>query len=71
MKAILQTIRKIIAKDGITYKRTDDSWLTEWCAHNVLFGMHIARLRTASVDLNEDESKLKLLCYRVLAIFCK
>lgn len=71
MFQILQIIRDEVKEDNIIYSRSIDSWIEEWAAHNVLYAMHIARKRTGSVDLNEDESNFKLFCYKILARFCK
>jgi len=54
---------------GFEYKRTFESWLREWKAHNTLYNWNYKRERTASVDLNEDESFIKRLCYFFLALF--
>lgn len=54
---------------GFEYKRTFDSWLREWKAHNTLYNWNYKRERTASVDLNEDESFIKRFCYFFLALF--
>lgn len=54
---------------GFEYKRTFDSWLREWKAHNTLYNWKYKRERTASVDLNEDESLIKRFLYVFLASF--
>lgn len=54
---------------GFEYKRTFNSWLHEWKAHNTLYNWGYKRERTADVDLNEDESFLKRFIYSILAIF--
>lgn len=71
MMSILQIIRKTIATEGYLYSRSYESWETEWRAHNVLHSLGIARERTGSVDLNDDESKFRLFCYKLLSVFCK
>ena len=53
---------------GYTYTRTIKSWLREWQAHNFLYLIGIARKRTGSVDLNEDESSFKRFYYHLIAI---
>ena len=35
----------------------------EWRAHNYMYDKNIERSWTASVDLNDNESKLKLIAY--------
>ena len=56
---------------GFEYKRTFNSWLREWKAHNTLYNWDYKRERTADVDLNENESFLKRFIYSILAIFEK
>jgi hypothetical protein len=67
MIEILARVRADAEAQGFTYKRPIRSWLREWQAHNFLYVIGIARKRTGSVDLNEDESLLKRLCYNILA----
>ena len=69
MKDIISAIRFNAAVLGYQYKRTEDSWLNEWVAHNFLYEHSIAKSRTGSVDLNENESSLKLFGYNILAKF--
>jgi hypothetical protein len=70
MLAILKEIREVANKEGYIYKRTNESWLKEWRAHNWLHLNEIEEDRTGSVDLNEDESKLRLFVYNILSFFC-
>lgn len=56
---------------GFEYKRTFNSWLREWKAHNTLHNWDYKKERTADVDLNENESFLKRFIYSILAIFEK
>lgn len=67
MKKILELVREAASAYGYVYKRTNKSWLTEWKAHNFLYDCNFQRERTGSVDLNEDEGKLRLLGYKALA----
>jgi hypothetical protein len=69
MLAILKSIREVANEQNITYKRTDKSWLAEWRAHNFLFEKEVEEGRTASVDLNEDETPLRLFLYRIISLF--
>lgn len=68
MIAILKAIRVETAKNGYFYDRDNKSWLTEWRAHNRLYNWGIEKERTGSVDLNESESKIRLLLYPIIAI---
>lgn len=65
MNGIVAAIRAAAKKQGYTYKRSNSSWVTEWRAHNYMYDNGISRSRTASVDLNENESRLKLLTYSI------
>jgi hypothetical protein len=67
MNAIVKLIRAEAQKLGFTYKRSNSSWVTEWRAHNYMYDKRIDRARSASVDLNDNESKLKLASYAVLS----
>ena len=68
MNGIVAAIRAAAKKAGYTYKRSNSSWVTEWRAHNYMYDKNIERSRTASVDLNENESRLKLLAYNVQSL---
>lgn len=49
------------------YSRTKASYLREWKAHNTLYEWGISPERTGSVDLNDDESLLRRICYFFLS----
>ena len=68
MDAIVNLIRTEATKKGFKYKRSNSSWVTEWRAHNYMYDKRIDRARTGSVDLNENESRLKLLSYSTMAL---
>lgn len=68
MNAIVKLIRSEAAKLGFKYKRTNSSWVTEWRAHNYMYNKGIERNRTKSVDLNENESRTKLLSYTLMSL---
>lgn len=68
MNAIVKLLRAGALKSGFSYKRSNSSWVTEWRAHNYMYNKKIERDRTASVDLNENESKLKLLSYSLMSL---
>ena len=71
MNGIVAAIRAEAKKKGYTYKRTNSSWVTEWRAHNYMYDKGQQRSRTGSVDLNEDESRLKLLSYSAMSALYK
>ena len=68
MNGIVKAIRAAILKQGIKYKRSNSSWVTEWRAHNYMYDKNMERNRTASVDLNENESRIKLLSYSLMSL---
>lgn len=71
MNGIVAAIRAEATKKGFKYKRTNSSWVTEWRAHNYMYDKGQERARTGSVDLNENESKLKLLGYTTMSLLYK
>ena len=68
MNAIVNLIRSEALKRGFKYKRSNSSWVTEWRAHNYMYDRGTERARTGSVDLNENESRLKLLSYSAMSL---
>ena len=68
MNGIVAAIRAEAAKKGYKYKRSNSSWVTEWRAHNYMYERGQERARTGSVDLNENESRLKLLSYNLMSL---
>lgn len=71
MKKFLRIIRDEAKKQGYNYKRFESCWYIEWQAHNYLYDKGVERERTGSVDLNEDESRWKIISYSVLAALYK
>lgn len=49
------------------YSRTKTSYLREWKAHNTLYEWGVSPERTGSVDLNNDESLFRRICYFFLS----
>lgn len=49
--------------------RTIDSYYKEWKAHNFLYKIGFIRSKTATVDLNIDEGKLRLFIYNLISLF--
>lgn len=68
MNGIVAAIRAEAKKKGYTYKRSNSSWVTEWRAHNYMYDKGKERARTRSVDLNENESRLKLISYSAMSL---
>jgi hypothetical protein len=68
MNGIVKAIKAEAKKLGFTYKRSNSSWVTEWRAHNYMYDKGMERARTAHVDLNENESRAKLLSYSLMSL---
>lgn len=49
------------------YTRTLKSQIDEWRAHNVMWSWGFKRSRTDSVDLDQNESKLRKFLYSIIA----
>lgn len=71
METIVKSIRTEAAQNGFEYSRSNSSWVKEWMAHNYMYDKGFQKDRTGSVDLNEDESKLRLLAYKVISLCYK
>lgn len=69
MAVIVALLRADAENEGFGYKRTNAAWVTEWKAHNVLYKWGFKKDRTGSVDLNEDESTIRLIGYAILSLF--
>ena len=72
IEAALEYIRAMpeyVALKEAGYTRTPKSEYNEWRAHNVLYRLGIARERTKSVDIDQNESMLRRFVYAVLSIF--
>ena len=67
MNAIVKLIRAEAQKLGFKYSRSNSSWVTEWRAHNYMYDKGLERSRTASVDLSENESRVKLASYTLMS----
>ena len=53
--------------DGeFTYRRSLDSWVREWVAHNRLYKLGLFRKHTKDLDLDEFESKFRLFIYNII-----
>lgn len=66
MRFILNIVRNRAKQKNITFKRTNESWLQEWKAHNLLYKLNLFRDKTTDTDLEEQESKFRLFCYKIL-----
>ena len=66
MLTILKIARNVAMKKGLTFKRTNQSWIKEWKAHNLLYKLHLFEENTRDTDLEENESKFGLFCYEII-----
>jgi hypothetical protein len=64
---VLEKIRQEAADVGISYKRSNMSYMHEWLAHNWLFDKGLFKDRTADSDLNENESKFRRIVYWIIS----
>jgi hypothetical protein len=61
-------ICKVLKAKYPQFKRNYTSWHREWCAHNFLYNLNIKTNRTKDVDLNENESMIRLIGYFLISL---
>ena len=72
MQSVLNDIRANHSlEESDVLKRTDESLINEWFAHNVLYNLHLYRKHTKDVDLNYPQSKIIEIAYSIVSIFLK
>lgn len=54
---------------AVGYTRTMKSEFAEWKAHNRLYQFGVLRARTGSVDIDQNESRLRRFGYVILSMF--
>ena len=64
----VKVIKSFGEQNGYTYSRSNQSWINEWKAHNLLYKCGVSPNRTRDVDLNEDETSIRELGYSLLSI---
>lgn len=64
----MEEILKSILPDRFLKARSIDSYVREWCAHNLLYSWHFKIDRTKDCDLNMDESRIRRLGYFFLSL---
>ena len=64
-KDIMELIKK---KSNIEYKRSLESWTIEWIAHNRLYKLGLFKKHTKDVDIDENESLFRRICYHIISI---
>lgn len=71
MTAFIKKARTFLPENKALNNRTITSLVTEWCAHNLLYDLHLFRSHTATVDLEYPERWYFQFCWKVLAWFYK
>lgn len=51
------------------YSRTFNSEFREWKAHNFLYRIGYKKDRTRTVNIDQNETKLRLFVYKILSLF--
>ena len=69
MEKILSIIQCASFNRGIFYSRSQNSWIREWKAHNILYKLGIKKASTQHIDLSENESVLRRFGYFILSLF--
>lgn len=71
MMKVLQDCRDLIKPSDINnyaiYKRDLNDMVNEWCVHNLLYKLNIAKTRTESVDLNYPIKWYMKFIYKLLS----
>ena len=65
---MLNTLVLFKLKTGYQSRRSFNSWLKEWVAHNRLYKLGLFRSHTKDCDLEENEKWWRLLAYQFLGI---
>ena len=47
-------------------RRSIESYIEEWFAHNWLYNLGLFRSHTEDTDLDGDESWFRLICYKII-----
>jgi hypothetical protein len=74
-KEIKEALKYIHLMDGYKdlqakgYTRTEKSEYQEWKAHNLLYRLGIARTRTGTCDIDQNEAMWRRAIYAILSIF--
>ena len=60
---------EFLNRTGYKSKRTVNSWLREWKAHNRLYRLGLFKSHTKDCDLEENEKWYRLLIYQIIGRF--
>jgi len=71
MKDALELWRGKYPEYDVFIHRTDNDMIREWCVHNVLYELGIAKERTKDVDLNWPQKWYARVGYFVFGGICK
>lgn len=66
MKSVLEEFK---FRTGFVSKRSMNSWVREWKAHNRLYKMGLFKEHTIDCDLEENEKWYRLIAYWILGRF--
>lgn len=66
MKCVLHDIEKYHGCSDV-FKRSSNSLVEEWAAHNLLYNIGLFKSHTKDVDLNYPQNKMMSLIYKVLS----
>lgn len=69
MREGLLGLRASLPQYYSVHKRTMQSMIHEWCAHNLLYNLHIARSHTKDVDINDSLPWIVKCGYFFLSLF--
>lgn len=58
-----------LMKTNYRYKRSIDSWVSEWKAHNKLYNKGLFIIHTKDCDLCDNESIFRKIIYKILEVF--
>lgn len=65
---MLATLIEFKRMTGFESKRSLQSWMKEWKAHNRLYKLGLFKSHTKDCDLEENEKKHRLMVYEILGI---
>lgn len=69
MRCQLEAHRMINPLNNALNKRSINSLIREWCAHNLLYRLHIARSHTESVDFEYPQRWYYTAIWWILSVF--
>lgn len=64
--SFLKYLKECKLKENFTYKRSLKSMEIEWIAHNILYRKGLFIDNTKDVDINEDETIIRKVCYYII-----